>query len=99
MPPDPERWLTVKEVADLLHISVKTVLTLLHKGTLVGINVHNSDGPARVWRIMHPGEQFIRHIHETDRHLEHVPLLTCHEVGVILGIAHQTVERHLMEGN
>jgi hypothetical protein len=38
------------------------------------------------WRILDPGAKFARYLKESERHLEHVPLLNGREAGVVLGI-------------
>ena len=40
-------WLTVQEVADLIHASKYTVIRLLHKGTLPGVYLGTREG----WRV------------------------------------------------
>ena len=45
------------------------------------------------WRILDPGAKFARHLKESERHLEHVPLLNGREVAEVLGVKSGTIRQ------
>jgi hypothetical protein len=98
------RWLTVDETGLELGLGRKAVLNMLRNGRLVGYQVPlsrrdpKSKGKFGAWRILDPGAKFARHLKESERHLEHVPLLSGREVAEVLGVKPGTIRQQKRRG-
>jgi hypothetical protein len=93
------RWLNFDETCMELRLGGKAVRSMLNRGILVGYQVPRSRGDNRAkskmgaWRILNPGEKFVRYLHESNRRLEHVPLFSGTEVAEILGVKPGTIRQ------
>jgi hypothetical protein len=96
---EPMKWLTVDETGLELGLGRRAVLSMLRSGQLVGYQVPpsrrdpKSRGKFGAWRILDPGAKFARHLKESERHLEHVPLLTGREVAEVLEVKAGTIRQ------
>jgi len=93
------RWLTVDETGLELGLGRRAILNMLRSGRLVGYQVPlrrgdpKSKGKMGAWRILDPGAKFARHLEESKRHLEHIPLLNGREVAELLGLKSGTIRQ------
>lgn len=102
------KWLTFDETCVELRLAGKAVRNMLRSGLLVGYQVPlrrrdpKSRGKFGAWRILNPGAKFSRHLKESERHLEHVPLLNGREAAEVLGVKPGTIrqlkKRGLLQG-
>ena len=90
------RWLTFDETCMELRLGGKAVLNMLRSGQLAAYQVPlsrrdpRSRGKMGAWRILDPGAKFALYLKESERHLEHIPLLNGRETepsGLRLGIS------------
>jgi hypothetical protein len=93
------RWLSLRQVCFELRLGECTVVSLLKRGSLVGIWLPKH-GRSRwgEWRILDPGEQFSRYLQESRRHVEHVPLLSSRELPEVLGVKPGTIRQMKKHG-
>ncbi len=93
------KCLTLDETCMELRLGRKAVLGMLRSGQLVGYQVppsrrdSKSRGKFGAWRILNPGAKFARHLKESERHLEHVPLLNGREAAELLGLKSGTIRQ------
>jgi hypothetical protein len=93
------RWLTFDETCMELRLGGRTVRNMLRTGQLVGYQVTlrrqdpKSRGKMGAWRILDPGAKFARYLKESERRLEHVPLLSGREVAEVLGLKSGTIRQ------
>lgn len=84
---DLDRWISLSEATTEFRMGPRAVLRLIKDRTLVAIRLRRrGKNPLGQWRILYPGPVVGRFIAESKRHIEHVPLLSSHEVGEALGI-------------
>jgi|HubBroStandDraft_6_1064221.scaffolds.fasta_scaffold03969_5 hypothetical protein len=94
-----KRWLSFDETCIELRLGEKAVRNMLRSGQLVGYQVTlrrqdpKSRGKMGAWRILDPGAKFARYLKESERHLEHVPLLSGREVALVLGLKSGTIRQ------
>ena len=79
------RWRSLAEVCCELRLGPKAVLGMLNSGQLKWFRLRSRNGRGRL-RILDPSPQLVRHVQESQRHLEHVPLLSSREVAEVLGL-------------
>jgi hypothetical protein len=93
------RWLTFDEACMALRLAGKSVRNMLRSGQLVGYQVPlsrrdpMSRGKMGAWRILDPGVKFASYLEESERHLEHVPLLNGREAAEALGLKPGTIRQ------
>lgn len=93
------RWLTFDEACIELRLGAKAVQRMLRDGRLVAYQVPpsrrdpKSRGKFGAWRILDPGAKFTRHLKDSERHLEHVPLLNGREAAEVLGVKPGTIRQ------
>lgn len=93
------RWLTFDQTCMELGLGRRAILSMLRNGRLVAYQVPpsrrepKSRGKFGAWRILNPGAKFARHLKESERHLEHVPLLNGREVAEVLGVKSGTIRQ------
>jgi hypothetical protein len=96
---EPMRWLTVDETGLELGLGRRAVLNRLRSGQLVGYQVPlrrrdpKTRGKMGAWRILDPGARFALYLKESERHLEHVPMLNGREVAEVLGVKSGTIRQ------
>jgi hypothetical protein len=93
------KWLTFDETCVELRLAGKAVRNMLRSGLLVGYQVPlrhrdpKSKGKFGAWRILNPGAKFARYWKESERHLEHIPLLSSREMAEILNVKPATIRQ------
>lgn len=92
------RWLSLQDVCIELRLSQRCVRKLLRDGQLVGYQLARRGRGRGKWRILDPGEKFSRYLHESQFHVEHIPLASNEEVAEILGVKSSTVRQWKKRG-
>jgi len=108
--PDLTRWLTIDETMTLLRVDFRHLKKMVKKGVLVAIEVNaptgypNKRGARKLyktgkdgWRILFPGDRFIKYTIDQTKRLETTPLLSARETATLLGIADSTLRWHTMK--
>jgi hypothetical protein len=83
-----DRWLSLSEACSELGLGGRAVKSLVRSGQLVSLRLPKK-GQNRfgALRILYPGPRLRHFIQESQRHLEHVPLLNGREVAEILSVS------------
>lgn len=97
------RWLTLFDVCAELRLGARAVRGMIRRGQLFGYRLpRRGKNKSGEWRILDPSAEFARHIAESRRHLEHVPLLSTAEVAELLavtpGAVRQLKRRRRLQG-
>ena len=94
-----ERWLSLIEACFELRLSEREIKRMLGQGILVGIRVPLRELDRKAhrkwqgWRILDPGLKFRRYLEESQRRIEHIPLVSGRECGEVLGITPEAVRQ------
>jgi len=85
------RYLTLEECAEELRVQRRTVLSLIKKKRLVGIEITPGH-----WRVADPSPALRERL--LDSPLERIPFLSMHEVAEVLGITHHALKWDVRTG-
>jgi excisionase family DNA binding protein len=82
------RWLTLFDVCAELRLGRSAVLGMLRHRQLVGFRLPRC-GRSKwgEWRILDPSAALARYVSESQRHIEHVPLLSTQEAAELLSVS------------
>jgi MerR HTH family regulatory protein len=92
------RWLSLQDVGIELRLSERSVRKLLRSGRLVGYQLPRQGRKPGKWRVLDPGEKFARYLHESQFHIEHIPLASSEEFAEILGVRSATIRQWKKRG-